>query len=323
MEVNNFRTILKPIKTNQKIDLRDKILTIGSCFSDVIGDYLARYKFNVLANPFGTVYNPISIFNYLNDFDFAEAHYLELNEHYFHLDAHSKFFAKEKSTLSALLDIQKLEVSNYLKSANYLIITLGTSFVYTYQKSNEVVANCHKVPQSEFTKNLLPLDEMSAAFQSAQKAMQKINPRLKILLTVSPVRHIKDGMEENSVSKALLRLFCNEAATQNENVSYFPSFEIMMDDLRDYRFYKPDMIHPNEVAEEYIWDFFQEIYFGDSTKSHIIDWTKILNAMKHNPFNLASENHQKFIKSNLLELDKFANMFDVSEEKKYFESQVL
>jgi hypothetical protein len=239
------------------------------------------------------------------------------------LDAHSKFFAREKSTLSALLDIQKLEVSNYLKSANYLIITLGTSFVYTYQKSNEVVANCHKVPQSEFTKNLLPLVEMSAAFQSAQKAIQKINPRLKILLTVSPVRHIKDGMEENSVSKALLRLFCNEAATQNENVSYFPSFEIMMDDLRDYRFYKPDMIHPNEVAEEYIWDFFQEIYFGDSTKSHINDWQKILNALNHKPFNLESKSHQKFIQSTIEKLNQMSSLIDVSEEFEYFESQLI
>jgi len=323
MDVNNFRTVLKPIKSNQEIGLNDKILTIGSCFSDVLGHYLSRYKFNLLVNPFGTVYNPISIFNYLDDFEFVDEHYSELDENYFHFDAHSKFFAKEKSRLKSLLEIQKMEVNNYLKSANYLIITLGTSFVYTYNKTQKVVANCHKVPQSEFTKNLLSLDEMSAAFQSAQKAINKINPHLKILLTVSPVRHIKDGMEENSVSKSLLRIFCDDAAKQYENVSYFPSYEIMMDDLRDYRFYKPDMIHPNDVAEEYILNFFQEFFFGKSTKSHINDWTKVLNAMKHNPFNLASENHQKFIKYNLLELDKFANMFDVSEEKKYFESQVV
>lgn len=323
MDVNNFRTVLKPIKTNQKIDLKDKILTIGSCFSDVIGDYLTRYKFNVLANPFGTVYNPISIFNYLNGFELVAEHYSELNEHYFHFDAHSKFFAKEKPTLGALLEVQKLEVNNYLKSANYLIITLGTSFVYKYHKTQKIVANCHKVSQSEFTKRLLTLEEINQSFKISLSSLKIQNPKLKILLTVSPVRHIKDGMEENSVSKALLRLFCDQATEQYENVSYFPSYEIMMDDLRDYRFYKPDMIHPNEVAEEYIWEFFQETYFGDSTKKYLSDWTKILNAMKHKPFNVTSSSHQKFLNRILENLDAFAEKVDISKEKAYFESQLL
>lgn len=318
--MDNFRTVLKPKKSENQIKLNDKVMTIGSCFSDVIGNYLSEHKFDVLANPFGTVYNPISIFSYFNKFNFNNEHYTELNQSHFHFDAHSNFFGSDKALLSTKLNQKYSEFSIALKTTDYLILTLGSSFVYTFNKTGKIVANCHKVPQSDFNKRLLSLDEMWSSFDSAFKSIKKINSDVKLLLTVSPVRHIKDGMEENNISKALLRVFCNDVCSKYDSVDYFPSYELMMDDLRDYRFYKPDMIHPNEVAETYIWNFFQETYFSDQTKRFIQDWQKILNAKKHNAFNPSSEAHQNFIKSTIEKLKLFSSLIDVKEETKHFES---
>ncbi len=318
-----FRTSLSPKPALNQIGLKDKILTIGSCFSEVIGGYLSEHKFDVLANPFGTVYNPISIFNYLTDFEFVEEHYTSSEGLNFHYDVHSDFKAENTAALGVLLQTQKQEFEKYLKNTDYLIITLGTAHVYTLNSTDKVVANCHKVPQSNFTKRLLTLDEISASFGLSLEHLQKVNPSLKIILTLSPVRHTKDGIVENSTSKALLKLFCHQASLAHDSVFYFPSYEIMMDDLRDYRFYKEDMIHPSSLAEAYIWHFFQNVYFSEPTKSFIKKWDKVLSAMNHRPFNPSCEQHQKFIHSNIKNLEELSDKVDVSAEILHFKSQLI
>lgn len=322
MNQESFRTSLIPKKSDHTINLNQKIITIGSCFSDVIGRYLSKYKFNALSNSFGTVYNPISIFQYLKNEGFSDDHYIKVNDHYFHFDAHSKFNAKEESTLRTLLKNQEQGFNQFLESADWLVITLGTAFIYARNETTRIVANCHKIPQSEFSKRLLTIEEIKHSFDESLKVLRKANPKVKVLLTVSPVRHIKDGMEDNSVSKAVLRSFCHEVVARNEEVLYFPSYEIMMDDLRDYRFYKEDMIHPSTVAEEYIWNFFQKTFFSEDTQAFIKRWQKILNAMNHKPFNPKSEIHQKFIQNTIKKIDEFSNLIDIVEEREYFELQL-
>ena len=322
MDKSQFRTLLNIPKSNKKISLNEPIFTIGSCFSDVIGRYLENYKFSVLSNPYGTVYNPISIFKLLSSSEWNDKKFIERDGVWFHHDAHSSFFNKNKSVLLEQLKTVKKQSYNQLKSAKWLIITLGTSFVYRQKSFQEVVANCHKVPQEQFSKEMLSVKEIIQEFDHFYSFISDLNSDLKIILTLSPVRHTKDGFEENSASKARLRIACDEIQKQHESVFYFPSYEIMLDDLRDYRFYKPDLIHPNEIAEEYIWERFQETYFDAKTLQFISDWEKIRSAIKHRPFNPESPGHQKFVQSTLLQLKKLSVSVDTSREEEILKKQL-
>ncbi|MFY0654813.1 MAG: GSCFA domain-containing protein [Cyclobacteriaceae bacterium] len=318
-----FRTEIKIPKSAASLGLNDKVLTIGSCFSDVIGSYLSGYKFKAVVNPFGTVYNPISIFNLLTEEEWNWSRLVEVNDLVFHYDAHSSFCAESNDELKEKLGDLKSQTINKLRSADWLIVTFGTSLVYRLKDTNEIVANCHKIPQSQFEKHALSVKDMLKAFEEFYEEIKVQNPGLKIILTVSPVRHIKDGLVDNAVSKSKLRISCDEIDQQYENVHYFPSYEIMMDDLRDYRFYKPDMIHPNEVAEEYIWQQFQNCYFDDATKKFVQEWGKMKSAISHRPFNVRSAGHQQFLAKTIKDLDRFKAMVDVREEERQLKDQLL
>jgi hypothetical protein len=323
--MNNFRTDVRIIRSLSQIRLKNPILTAGSCFADAIGARLDRYKFQVLTNPFGIIYNPVSIHKSLL---YAIANepppdhsYLHHQGVYLNYDFHSVISALNKYDLSEKLLNRLGSVHYFLKHASRIQITYGTAWVYQRKDTGETVANCHKMPSQSFEKRLLSEKEITGSFQEFYERVRKFNPSIKFILTVSPVRHIKDTLELNSVSKAVLRAACHSLSA-TDDVEYFPAFEIMMDDLRDYRFYKSDMLHPTEVAEDYIWEKFGEKYFDDETKAFLRKWDEILSAIQHRPFHPSSPAHQGFLKDTLRKLEDLKVSVDVEEEIRMINSQI-
>lgn len=314
--MQNFRTTFQISPSVNKISLDSQVLTMGSCFADVVGNQLRDNKLDVLVNPFGTLFNPLSIFKIISPTytQVDERLYVENQKMWFHYDFHSQFISNSKENLSEQINQTLFAINYQLPTTNYLLITFGTAFIYRLLNPQTYVANCHKMPNNLFEKELLSVKDICKSFAILHKELKEINPTLKIVLTVSPVRHTKDGIPENQVSKSILRAACHYLTTDYQNVEYFPSYEIMMDDLRDYRFYKPDLIHPNEVAEQYIFEKFSETYFDEDLQNFIKEWTSIQNALNHRPFNEKSENHQMFLKKLLEDLMKISGRVDVREE---------
>ena len=296
-----FRTELHPHKLSFKISHSHKLLSIGSCFSDCMGTRFQDAQFDIISNPFGVLYNPLSIFRNLeralNKETIQTDQIIESKSAYFHYQFHSEINANSVFDLSEKVSIINHSVSESLLKANYLFITLGTAFVYYLGKTAISVANCHRQSADIFDKRMLSVDEIVQTFNSFYQSLKNQNPNIKVLITVSPVRHIKDTLELNAVSKAVLRLSCHEIVKQNTaNVSYFPAYEMMMDDLRDYRFYKEDMIHPTIQAESYIWEKFAESYFSEETLKINKEVAEIQTALSHRPFNTEREEYKQFMR---------------------------
>ena len=209
-----------------------------------------------------------------------------------------------------------------LAHTDLVILTFGTVFVYQLKANGEMVANCHKVPQKQFDKKLLSVEEIVSGFQAIKEKIEKLNPNIRFLLTVSPVRHTREGLPQNNLSKSILRMACHELCEAHSNVSYFPAYEIMLDDLRDYRFYEKDLIHPNEQAQDYIWQQFSQTHFDDETLSFVNEWSKVKSALAHKPFDAQSEEHQQFLKATLKKLQNLSGQVDVSEEIERLQSQM-
>jgi predicted nucleotidyltransferase len=324
--MNTFRTLLIPKPSPKRISLSDRILTIGSCFSDAIGSQLIMNKVTCNANPFGTLYNPFSIhkavqYAVLNQ-PVPEDTFLQRNDVFFNYDFHSEFSSLNLSQLKAQLKTMISASHSFLRNAQWLIVTYGTAWVYERADTNSAVANCHKMPQAMFTKSLMTQKKLLDSFGSMYESLKTINSDINVLLTVSPVRHIKDTLELNSVSKSVLRVACHTLTQQYPHVHYFPSYEIMMDDLRDYRFYKADMIHPNEVAEEYIWTKFADQYFNDELRTFMVRWKEIQAALAHKPFHSASLAHQQFLKESLKKLEELKGLVNVDEEMEILRKQL-
>ncbi len=310
-----FRTSFTPEISEKKIDLDSKVLTIGSCFSTAMGLRLEQCKFNVLNNPFGTVYNPISIKNLIVksiDEQKSEDYFLERDSTWLHHNYHSDFRELSKEKLANRINNSLKKVKKTIQKADFVILTLGTAVVY--ELNGIVISNCHKVPQSNFNKRILTSQEITNALSETIKKISAINSGCEIILTVSPVRHIKDSIPVNSRSKALLIAACNEISDQFQQVQYFPSYEVMMDDLRDYRFYKEDLIHPTPFAEDYIWGLFKNSFFDDSTKTFVKNWGSIQNDLNHKPFQPESEGHQKFLRKLIQKLENLSDRVNVVAE---------
>ena len=323
--MQNFRTIFQIQPSKNKISLDSQLLTVGSCFADVVGNQLRDNKLNVLVNPFGTLFNPLAIFKILSP-TYTQADerlYVENQKMWFHYDFHSQFISNSKENLSEQINQTLFAINCQLPTINYLLITFGTAFIYRLLDPQSYVANCHKMPNNLFEKELLSVKDICKGFAILHKELKEINPDLKIVLTVSPVRHTKDGIPENQVSKSILRAVCHYLNTDYEDVEYFPSYEIMMDDLRDYRFYKPDLIHPNEVAEQYIFEKFTETYFDEVLKNFTKEWTSIQTSLNHRPFNEKSENHKAFLKKLLRDLMKISGKVDVREEVNFVRQKLI
>jgi hypothetical protein len=270
-------------KSGNPINIRQAGLLLGSCFAEEIGGKLAERKFNMLVNPHGILYNPISISNALTEYiknkKYMSQDVFLHNELWRSFNHHGKF-----SDAAAVVCIEKInhkitEAHRQLKSADRLVLTFGSAYAYTHKE--KVVANCHKLPSAEFKKVLLSKDQIINIWQKQIHALKEFNPKLQTLFTVSPVRYIRDGIIENNRSKGILLDAVHTLIEQNTNCSYFPAYEIVIDELRDYRFYKEDLVHPNDLAVNYVWQKFTETFCDDETRNFISDYEPILKSLQH------------------------------------------
>lgn len=296
----------------------DKILSLGSCFAETMGKRMQELKMDILINPFGTLFHPIPICQLieaaLEDHYLPENMFLERDGMHFHYWAHSQVMGYSFEELRGRLTGERFLTKEYLLSSNYLILTLGTAWLYELAESSEPVANCHKQPGKLFSKRLTGLDEMSNQLARVFQKLQEKNPHLQIILTLSPVRHIKDGIPENQLSKSLLRVLCGEFANDYEQVHYFPSYEIMVDELREYRFYKPDLIHPSLQAEDYIWSKWQNSLFTEESQGLFEKIKSVKLELAHRPLNPKSIAHQKFLQNLKEKLERLNSQIDFSKE---------
>jgi len=292
----NFRTQVPISIATKPIDYNSKIVSLGSCFAENIGDKFEYYKFQNEVNPFGIIFNPVSIekivCKVVTATSFTEADIFFYNERWHSFDVHSDLSNESKEVLlTSLNSILKLTKQRLIE-ASHIIITYGTSWVYRNIESNEIVANCHKVPQKEFKKELLSVEAIKESIKQTIQLIHSLNPDSNIIFTISPVRHIKDGFVENQWSKANLISSIHQVLSQSE--TYFPSYEIMMDELRDYRFYAEDMLHPNQVAIDYIWARFKETTISKTAFPVMVEVESIQKSLSHKPFNPKAESHLKF-----------------------------
>lgn len=310
-----------------KVNYNHKIAFVGSCFAEETGNLFLQHKFKTTINSHGILYNPYSIANAINECiqlkKYSESDLFFYNEQWHSWQHHSKFSNVDKN--NALENINKNIVftHNFLSSANWLIITLGSSFVYKHIERNEFVGNCHKVAQKIFSKHLLEVSEITAMLNSIVNELGVFNKNLKIIFTVSPVRYIRDGIVQNTLSKARLIEAVHQIVATHNNCNYFPSYELVMDDLRDYRFYKEDLVHPSEQAIHYVFEKFISAAFDDESKTIYHLLKEINAAKKHRPFNIDSEQHQLFKKTFLEKCIALKNKYsflDVGDEIAFFKS---
>lgn len=284
---------------HNQIDYDSKILLLGSCFSENIGEKFNYLKFQSAVNPFGILFHPLAIENLItrsiNKDYYSEEDLIYHNEQWSCLDAHSKLNSASKKKLLTKLNC-KIDITNeQLVNTTHIIITLGTSWIYRHIASDNIVANCHKLPQKYFLKDLLSVEEISESLESTISLVRSVNSKVNFIFTVSPVRHIKDGFVENTQSKSHLLAAIHQSIEPRHHLYYFPSYEIMMDELRDYRFYNSDMLHPNNVAINYIWGRFTEVWLSENAEETLETIEGIQKGLSHKPFSPNSEAHQKFL----------------------------
>jgi len=300
---------------------------LGSCFAENIGEKLQKSKFRILVNPFGVIYNPesirISALRILEKQLFTEDEMFEHEGSWKSFSHHSRFSALTAAQFLENANQKLEEASAFFQNTDILIITFGTAWVYSLKDSGAVVSNCHKLPASLFSRKRLSIDSIVESYSELIKALLKQRPALQILFTVSPVRHWKDGAHENQVSKATLLLAVEQIQHHfPDNTAYFPAYEIMLDELRDYRFYAEDMIHPNETAISYIWERFSDAFFNAETRKQIAEIEKLLAAIQHRPFHPQSEKFQSFVNKNITLLDDIEKKYpelDFKEERDYWD----
>jgi len=303
-----------PLKkeTKNQIAYQSKILLLGSCFSENIGDKLSYFKFQSTQNPFGILFHPKAIENFItnaiNEKKYLDDDLIFQNETWHSFDAHSSLSSVNKNELLNKLNASISITNRALKEASHIIITLGTSWVYRFIETDAIVANCHKIPQKKFLKELLTIEEITESLATILVLLKSVNKDISVLFTVSPVRHLKDGFIENTQSKAHLIAAIHQVL-EHQNVSYFPSYEIMMDELRDYRFYTEDMIHPNKTAINYIWERFTETWFLDETRSTMKEIDVIQKGTLHRPFQEKTTQHQQFLENLEAKKEKIQQQF--------------
>ncbi|MDI5949065.1 GSCFA domain-containing protein [Flavobacterium yafengii] len=294
-----FRTQIPISKSNYPIDYNATIMSLGSCFAVNMAEKLDYFKFQNSCNPFGILFHSLAI-EKLIDFAVSEKQFTE-NDIFFHnerwhcFDMHSDLSNSNKEELVATLNTIIKSINQQITESTHFIITYGTSWVYRNIESDSIVANCHKAPQKQFKKELLSVEEIKKSITNTVKLIHSVNPDCTIIFTVSPVRHIKDGFVENQWSKANIISALHESFDfRLSTINYFPSYEIMMDELRDYRFYAEDMLHPNQVAIDYIWKRFQETTISETAFATMDEVESIQKSLSHKPFNPDSESHLKF-----------------------------
>lgn len=298
-----FRIEIPIPKSKFPIDYNSKIVSFGSCFVENIAEKFDYFKFENTCNSFGILFHPLAIekiiLKVVNREFFTEKDLFFYDERWHCFDVHSDLSHSDTTEMLASLNEIIQFTHQKIIAATHFIITYGTAWVYNNLENNSIVANCHKVPQKQFGKSILSVEAIEKSIQNTVELIRKVNPDCKIIFTVSPVRHIKDGFVENQVSKAhliaaLYQILQSESFNL-QTASYFPSYEIMIDELRDYRFYTEDMLHPSKVAIDYIWERFSVTTISEESHAIMEDVKSIQKGMAHRPFNPNSEKHKKFL----------------------------
>ncbi len=296
--MQSFRTVFPSFRSEVSISHTDQVLCIGSCFAEQMGGRLERLKFPTLVNPFGIVFNPISIATSLERLlsgeAFGEADLFQHQGLWHSFDHHGRFSNPDKTAALNGINHSFSAAKEFLKTTNRLVVTLGTAHVFVLKKTGETVANCHKIPAGDFERRRLSVAEVVEALLPVFEKLRQELPSLEIIATVSPVRHLRDGLVENQHSKATLLLALDEICQRLPFAHYFPAYEILLDDLRDYRFYADDLAHPNQLATDYIWQYFEGAFFDEKTQLLCGRIERVLTALAHRPFYPQSAEHQDF-----------------------------
>lgn len=317
----NIPPLLPPIR------YEEKLLSVGSCFAENIGAYLAKYKFQILQNPHGILYNPLSIVHalhtYLDGKLYREEELFFYNDIWQSWDHHGRFAHMDRKTCLEMINTSQLAAIKRIKEADWLLITLGSSFVYNLKENGRLVGNCHKVPQQQFDKRLLTVEEVISSLDNCIHQLFTQNRKVKIIFSVSPVRYTRYGVVENKLSKAILILAVHQLVNKFDRLYYFPAYELVIDDLRDYRFYKADLLHPNEMAIQYVWEKFVAAAIDEPSRHILEDIESILQARAHRAMNPSSEKHRQFLRV-YAQKTKFLQdacpFLDLQEELAYFQS---
>ncbi|MEE3447645.1 MAG: GSCFA domain-containing protein [Bacteroidales bacterium] len=321
----NFFTPVEIEKSSFSIDYTSKLVFIGSCFAENISKYFENAKFQCLVNPTGILYNPLSISmmieNVLSGKRYSESDFFFDGALYNSYDFHGRFSSDNLQTavIKANNSMEKAYV--FFKTADVVFITLGTAFVYFLKETSLPVANCHKQLSEKFSRRLISVSEVENALKNIVENLQNTNKNIQIVFTISPLRHFRDGAHNNNLSKSTLHLGTNFVIKNYEFVHYFPSYEIVMDELRDYRFYEKDMVHLSETSEEYIWQKIKQTYFSDKVSLQVERVEKFMKSVNHrieNPFSLASK---AFFEKNIFTakcLESEIQGLNLEKEKEYF-----
>ena len=331
-KMNQYFTTVDIPDNGWRISYNDRLMLIGSCFTENIGDKFNSIKFNIDINPFGIIYNPSSIAKSLDRLIEGKPYVIEdLVEHqeqWHSFDHHSRFSGNTADEALKKMNERLTHSGEFLRNATHLIITFGTAWLWERKTTGEIVSNCHKFPASNYKRIRLTPGEIIEIYRETLTKLWKFNHEVKVMFTISPVRYMKDGAWENQLSKSTLQLVVYRLLSGfgNERCFYFPAYEIMMDELRDYRFYAPDLIHPNQTAIDHIWEKFTKRFMNEKTLNLSRQITKILKAKSHKPFNKNTEAYKKFISSTLEDVNNIIISFpylNIEEEKQYFENELL
>jgi hypothetical protein len=323
-----FHLNLQVKKFPDQLNLKDKILLMGTCFAENIGAKLKSQKFDVLENPHGILYNPLSISKAIDSYVCGKIYKTE--DLFFHnglwssWDHHGRFSHPEQEQCLLLINQSQSKAIERVKNLDWLILTTGSSFIYTLKETGNFVGNCHKAPNKIFDKKLLAVSQITEAFEIAISKLMELNPNLKILFTVSPVRYIRDGVVENNLSKAILLQATHQIIDKHKQGNYFPAYELVMDDLRDYRFFKEDMVHPNQQAIDYVWEKFEGACIDPDSLKIMEELNQILKAKKHRPLHPDSPEHLAFRAQNLEKARQLMQRFpflDLKAEESFFKAE--
>ncbi len=308
-----FRTEILLDESPLSIDQKSHFLFLGSCFAENIGRKLTDRKLSVNINPAGIAFNPGSVADHILNVPF---HTINDRDIWHSLQHHSSLSAESEGELLQNIDKADQSVRNSLKKASLLTISFGTAFYYRHKKTEQRVANCHKLPSSEFDKNMMTSNEIILCWNEVIEHLSSINPDIQIVFTVSPVRHIKDGLIENNRSKSRLLEAVHKLVDAHQHCRYFPSYEIMMDDLRDYRYYANDMLHPSDKAVEYIFEKWKRVYCDAEFIEFLDDMEKYQKALQHQSrfgFGEDHDRHQEYLRKERIRLGELYPGFDFAQ----------
>lgn len=321
----DFRTKIDIPASKAKIDHTTGILLMGSCFADNIGLRLKDLKFMVEHNPFGVLFNPVSVQIGLEILTerrlFTESDLYSFNGRWISFNHYTMFSDPDQRTCLQRINDSIVSASEFLSDARFLFITFGTAWVYEFRKTGQIVANCHKIPAAEFRRFLLNPGDIVHACDVLLEKLNAFNPDLNIVFTVSPIRHWKDGATGNQLSKSILLVAIHHLVERHRNAQYFPSYEIFMDELRDYRFYDKDMIHPSEAGLDYVWERFTGTFISGESTGIMKEVEEIRKARNHRPVNHDSAGFLEFRKKIRKKIDLLHQKYpglNLSEETAYF-----